>query len=202
MRHHPGLAASPRVRCILILGRVAFFRLSASEVRAVRCGQTRAAGGPKDLLSAYDAVAQREFFHSSAGATVPTNRVGPKSRVRNCMGLGSADPHALSTTMRCRVSRMKARGERNTTPDPSARTDVSRLAPNELTFENDLEGRTRRTAVVLWSNQTIQAIYLGMGESFSLHRHYATQISISLGAPLKVRRYASGRFSEQRSRRS
>jgi AraC-like DNA-binding protein len=53
--------------------------------------------------------------------------------------------------------------------------------------------------VVLWPNQAIQAIYLGIGESFTLHRHYATQISISLGAPLKVRTRASGPYNEQPS---
>jgi hypothetical protein len=44
-----------------------------------------------------------------------------------------------------------------------------------------------------------QAIYVGMGQSFTLHRHYATQISISLGAPFQVRTRASGPYTEQQS---
>jgi AraC family transcriptional regulator len=38
-----------------------------------------------------------------------------------------------------------------------------------------------------------------MGQSLTLHRHFATQISISLGGPLRVRTGASGPFSEQQS---
>jgi AraC family transcriptional regulator len=56
-----------------------------------------------------------------------------------------------------------------------------------------------RTTVVLWPKRAIQAIYVGMGQSLTLHRHYATQISISLGAPLKVRTRTSGPYSEQQS---
>lgn len=43
------------------------------------------------------------------------------------------------------------------------------------------------------------AISVGLGQSFTLHRHYATQISISLGAPLQVRTHASGPYTEQQS---
>jgi len=150
MRHHPGLAASPRVRGILIVGRVAYslssacplrrYKPFAADRRGLQVARKISCRPTMQLLNESSSTLQ-------PGGTVPTNRVGPKSRVRNCMGLGSADPQDLSTTMRCRVLRMKARGERNTTPDSSARTDVSRLAPKELTFEKDLEGRTRRTAV-------------------------------------------------------
>jgi hypothetical protein len=78
---------------------------------------------------------------------------------------------------------MKARAAPNVTTAAAARADVSR----------------QRTTVILWPSHAVQAIYVGMGESFTLHRHYATQISISLGAPLKVRARASGPYSEQPS---
>lgn len=56
--------------------------------------------------------------------------------------------------------------------------------------------RTPRTSLVVWAGQ---ALSVGMGQSFTLHRHYATQISISLGAPLQVRTRASGPYTEQQS---
>ena len=55
---------------------------------------------------------------------------------------------------------------------------------------------TPRTSLVVWAGQ---AISVGIGQSFTLHRHYATQISISLGAPLQVRTHASGPYTEQQS---
>lgn len=84
----------------------------------------------------------------------------------------------------------------NATTNTAARADVSRLAANEITFDEAFEWRTQRTTVVLWP---AQAIYVGMGQSLTLHRHYATQISISLGAPLRMRTRASGPYIEQQS---
>jgi AraC-like DNA-binding protein len=62
--------------------------------------------------------------------------------------------------------------------------------------EEDFGPDAQRTTLVLWPNH---AIYMGTGESLQLHRHYATQISIGLRGPLKVRTRASGPFNEQRS---
>src|SRR5215470_923828 len=84
----------------------------------------------------------------------------------------------------------------NATMNTAARADVSCLAANEITFDEALGWRTQRTTVVLWPRQ---AISVGMGQSLALHRHYATQISISLGAPLQVRTRASGPYTEQQS---
>ncbi len=84
----------------------------------------------------------------------------------------------------------------NATTNTAARADVSRLVANEITSDEALGWRTPRTTVVLWPGQ---AIYLGMGQSFTLHRHHAVQISISLGAPLQVRTRASGPYTEQQS---
>lgn len=56
-----------------------------------------------------------------------------------------------------------------------------------------------RTIVILLPSTGIHALYIGRGESFTLHRHYASQVSISLSAPLKVRTRASGPYSEQSS---
>jgi AraC family transcriptional regulator len=84
----------------------------------------------------------------------------------------------------------------NATTNTAARADVSCLAANEITFDEALGWRTQRTTVVLWPGQ---AISVGMGQSLTLHRHYATQISISLGAPLRVRTRASGPYTEQQS---
>ncbi len=55
---------------------------------------------------------------------------------------------------------------------------------------------TEKATLVLWPSQ---AIYVGMGQSFTLHRHYATQISISLGAPFQVRTRTSGPYTELQS---
>ena len=78
----------------------------------------------------------------------------------------------------------------NATTNTAARADVSRLAANEITFDEALGWRTQRTTLVLGPGR---AIYVGMGQSSTLHRHYATQVSICLGAPLQVRTRASGR---------
>jgi AraC family transcriptional regulator len=77
-----------------------------------------------------------------------------------------------------------------------ANADVSPLAANEITVDEALGWRTQRTTLVLWPRH---AISVGMGQSLTLHRHYATQISISLGAPLRVRTRASEPFTEQQS---
>lgn len=67
---------------------------------------------------------------------------------------------------------------------------------HEITFNEALGWRTPRTSLVVWTGQ---AISVGWGLSFTLHRHYATQISISLGAPLQVRTRASRPYTEQQS---
>jgi AraC-like DNA-binding protein len=84
----------------------------------------------------------------------------------------------------------------NATTNTAARADVSRLAANEITFDEASGWRTQRAALVLWPGQ---AIFVGMGQSFTLHRHHAVQISISLGAPFQVRTRASGPYTEQQS---
>lgn len=84
----------------------------------------------------------------------------------------------------------------NATTNTAARADVSRLAANEITFDEALGWCTERASLVLWSGR---AVYVGMGQSFTLHHHYATQICISLGAPLQVRTRASGPYTEQQS---
>src|SRR5690242_7733575 len=78
---------------------------------------------------------------------------------------------------------MKARAEPQVTTDAIARPEALR----------------QRTSVILLPSHPLQAIYVGTGDSFTLHRHYAAQISISLGAPLKVRTRASGPYAEQSS---
>src|SRR5262249_40408246 len=85
----------------------------------------------------------------------------------------------------------------NATTNTPARGDASRFAVNESSFDAASGWGTKRTTIVLWPGG--QAIYVGMGQSFALHCHYATQISISLGAPLQVRTRASGPYTEQQS---
>lgn len=84
----------------------------------------------------------------------------------------------------------------NATTNTAARGDASRLAANDITFDEALGWRTQRTTLVLGPGR---AIYVGIGQSSTLHRHYATQVSISLGAPLRVRTRASGPYTEQQS---
>jgi AraC-like DNA-binding protein len=67
---------------------------------------------------------------------------------------------------------------------------------NKITFDAASGWRTRRTTLVLWPGQ---AISMGMGPSSTLHRHYATQIGISLGTPFRVRTRASEPYIEQQS---
>lgn len=84
----------------------------------------------------------------------------------------------------------------NATTSTSARADVTRIAANDITCDTAIGWRTQRSTVVLWP---CQAISLGMGRSLTLHSHYITQISISLGAPLRMRTRASGPYIEQQS---
>ncbi len=87
----------------------------------------------------------------------------------------------------------------NATTHTAARAAVSRLAANDITFDETSGWRTQPTTVVFWPGPPLQAIYVGMGQSLTLHRHYATQISISLDAPLRMRTHASEPFTEQQS---
>ncbi|HLZ25151.1 MAG TPA: hypothetical protein VKQ30_23765, partial [Ktedonobacterales bacterium] len=84
----------------------------------------------------------------------------------------------------------------NVTTNTAARADVSQLAANEIAVDETIGWRTQRTTLVLGPGR---ALYMGMGQSSTLHRHYATQVSISLGAPLQVRTRASGPYTEQQS---
>jgi AraC-like DNA-binding protein len=84
----------------------------------------------------------------------------------------------------------------NAMANTAASADVSKLAANDITLDEALEWSTQRMTLVLWP---AHAISVGMGQSLTLHCHYATQISISLGAPLRVRTRASEPFSEQQS---
>jgi AraC-like DNA-binding protein len=87
----------------------------------------------------------------------------------------------------------------NATTNTAARAAVSRLAANDITFDETSGRCSQPTTVVFWPGPPLQAIYVGMGQSLTLHRHYATQISISLGAPLRMRTHASEPFAEQQS---
>jgi AraC family transcriptional regulator len=73
---------------------------------------------------------------------------------------------------------------------------VSQSAAHDNSFDAVSDRRTQRTTVVFWPGH---AISLGMGWFSALHRHYATQINISLGAPFRVRTSASGPYTEQQS---
>ena len=52
------------------------------------------------------------------------------------------------------------------------------------------------TRGIFWPSQ---AIAVGPGWFSAFHHHYATQVCISFGAPLRVRAYASGPYTEQQS---
>lgn len=84
----------------------------------------------------------------------------------------------------------------NATTNATAHADASRLAANDITVDAALDWRAQRATLVLGPGR---AIYIGMGQLFTLHRHHATQISISLGAPLRARTRASGPYAEQQS---
>lgn len=84
----------------------------------------------------------------------------------------------------------------NATKNTAVRTDLSQPALGESTCDEASGWPIQRTSVLLWHDQ---AIYLGVGPSFELHRHYATQISISLGAPMQMRTRASGPYIKQQS---
>lgn len=79
----------------------------------------------------------------------------------------------------------------------AAHDGVSQLAADAMAFDAASWWRAQRTLVVLWPGG--QAIYLGMDPTFALHRHYATQISIGLGTPLRMRTRANGPYTEQQS---
>jgi AraC-like DNA-binding protein len=87
----------------------------------------------------------------------------------------------------------------NATTHTAAHPAVSRLASGGIAFDETSGWHIQPTTVVFWLGSPLQAIYMGMGPSLTLHRHYATQISISLGAPLEVRTCASGPYSKQQS---
>src|SRR5579872_2069390 len=84
----------------------------------------------------------------------------------------------------------------NATATTAARTDVSRRTANDITLDTACGWSAKRAMLVLGPGR---AIYVGMGQSSALHRHYATQISIGLGAPLQVRTRASGPYTERQS---
>jgi AraC family transcriptional regulator len=78
----------------------------------------------------------------------------------------------------------------------ATRVGVSQFAAHENSFDAVSDRSTPRTTVVFWPGH---AIAVGMGWFSALHRHFATQINISLGAPLRVRTRASGPYTEQQS---
>lgn len=82
------------------------------------------------------------------------------------------------------------------TTNTAARADVSRRAAEDTAVGTASEWRSEPATLVIGPRR---AIYSGMGQSSTLHRHYATQISISLGAPLQVRTRASGPYTERQS---
>lgn len=88
-------------------------------------------------------------------------------------------------------------------PDARARTAarvaVSQLSARDIALKESAGWHTQPATVIFWPGPPLHVIYMGMGQSLALHRHYATQISISLGAPLRMRIHASKPFTEQQS---
>lgn len=74
------------------------------------------------------------------------------------------------------------------------------LVPGDSHSEEltDLAARisTQPAEVVFWTGPPAQAVYVGGGLSLDVHRHYATQITISLGDPVVVQT-AAHRRSQQ-----
>lgn len=81
----------------------------------------------------------------------------------------------------------------------SARVAVSQLIARDIALKKSARWRTQPATVIFWPGPPLHVIYMGMGLSLALHRHYATQISISLGTPLRMRTHASKPFAEQQS---
>ena len=73
---------------------------------------------------------------------------------------------------------------------------VSQFAAHDNSFDPVSGLRTQQTTVVFWPGH---AISVGMGWYSALHRHYATQINVSLGTPMRVRTRARGPYTEQQS---
>ncbi len=57
----------------------------------------------------------------------------------------------------------------------------------------------RPATVLFWPGPPLHVMFMGAGQSLALHRHYATQISIGLGAALRMRTRVGAPFVEQRS---
>lgn len=85
------------------------------------------------------------------------------------------------------------------TSHTGARSVLFRLTVHDTTSDETSGWRNHPTTVHFWLGPPLQAIYMGMGQSLSLHRHYGTQLSISLGAPLQVRTSAGRPYSKQQS---
>ena len=77
----------------------------------------------------------------------------------------------------------------NATTNTATHADASRLTAEDIAVDTASGWGAKRATLVLGPRR---AIYVGIGQSSTLHRHYATQICISLGAPLQVRTRASG----------
>ncbi|MGE5333502.1 MAG: helix-turn-helix domain-containing protein [Nitrososphaerota archaeon] len=91
---------------------------------------------------------------------------------------------------------MSEHNRANATTTTAAPADATRITANDSSCDTASGWRTQRSTVVLWPGQ---ALSVGMGRSLTLHSHYITQISISLGAPLRMRTRASGPYTEQQS---
>lgn len=76
---------------------------------------------------------------------------------------------------------------------------ISQLTATEIPFTEALVWRFQRTMVVLWPGPATHAIAVGLEQALTLHCHYATQINISLGAPVRMRTRASGPYIERQS---
>lgn len=76
------------------------------------------------------------------------------------------------------------------------RGDDFRCDANEGTLDAPSGWGDQPTRGIFWPSQ---AIAVGPGWFSDFHHHYATQVCISLGAPLRVRTSASGPYTEQRS---
>ena len=76
------------------------------------------------------------------------------------------------------------------------RGDNVRRDASEVTLDAPSGWGDQPTRGIFWPSQ---AIAVGPGWFSDFHHHYATQVCISFGAPLRVRMYASGPYTEQRS---
>lgn len=84
----------------------------------------------------------------------------------------------------------------NVTTGAADSDEDSRRDAREVTLDTLSGWGDQPTTLMFWPSE---AIALGMNWYSALHHHYATQVIISLGAPLQVRGRANEPYSEQQS---